>query len=122
MVAMGAADMDGSARVLVAVADLHVECEHMGHLEGLLLLGKGASVEVDFGAVVADDVEEVLFHCPVPCGWRPVLDRYEVSAYAARFDALLRPSLKRNHKMRAKCRQFARVLARVPAKWTPARR
>src|SRR5262249_3920165 len=76
---VGAAHMDGSARVLLAVADLHVEGEDLRRLQRLLRLGEGPALEIEFHATLAHDVEEGLFHGQRSRGWRPRLDRYGIT-------------------------------------------
>src|SRR5262249_8947702 len=56
------ADIDAAAAVLLLGADLHVEGEQLGHLEGLLRLGEFATAEVVFRTTLAVNVEEIFNH------------------------------------------------------------
>src|SRR5215469_664294 len=68
LMAGGVAHIDAAAHALVPAADLHVERQQMGELEGIFLLREVATVKVVRVGVAGDDIEKVLFHRAFPCG------------------------------------------------------
>jgi hypothetical protein len=56
------AHVDAAARALVPGADLDVEGEQMGQLEGFMRLCEVTPVKVVFRGALTDDIEKILLH------------------------------------------------------------